>query len=311
VSGCRSVIDAWNGGVADLKRERLIIWGGGHSDYYGNEVYALDLRSLSMSRLTDPSPATNVNDCPEAYPDGRPSSRHTYGGLAYDPIHDAMFTFGGSKANCGTMSTAIWKFGLSTLQWSSMEPHHGNKLYYAPGITSDFDPNTRMIYVSDRQNFFRYNPATNTLTQRTALPNVDYHLTAVIDPQRKLFLMIGGPGQLWSIEIDPHSKRAVQDWSRRVKGCEKLLHFASPGLAYDPVQRLVVAWAGGDSVIEFDPGKMSCTEKSFSGGPGRSQEEGTGGRFRYFPSLGIFVVVNDWRQNAFYLRLSSPDAKPH
>lgn len=309
VGGCRSVIDAWNGGVADLKRERLIIWGGGHTDYYGNEVYALDLRSLSMSRLTEPSPVTNVNDCPEAYPDGRPSSRHTYGGLTYDPIHDAMFTFGGSKSNCGAMSSAIWKLGLPNLDWSSMEPHRGEKLYYAPGITSEFDPNTGMIYISDRQNLFRYNSSTNTLIQLTALPNVDYHLTAAVDPERKLFLMMGGPGQLWSIDIGPHSKHAVQDWSKRVKGCDKLLHFESPGLAYDFQQHLVVGWGGGDSVVEFDPGRMSCTEESFPGGPGSSQKDGTWGRFRYFPSLGVFLIVNDWKQNAFYLRLSSPDAK--
>ncbi len=311
VGGCRSVIDAWNGGVADLKRERLILWGGGHTDYYGNEVYALDLRSSSMSRLTDPSPVTNVNECPEGYPDGRPSSRHTYGGLTYDPIQDAMVTFGGSKANCGAMSTAIWKLDLSKVQWSTMEPHRGSKFYYAPGITSDFDPNTGMIYVSDRQNFFRYNSSKNMLTELTALPNVDYHLTAVVDPERRLFLMMGGPGQLWSIEIGPHSKHEVRDWSSQVQGCEKLLHFVSPGLAYDPLQHLLVGWGGGNSVIEFDADKMRCTEKSFSGGPGSSQKGGTWGRFRYFPSLGVFVIVNDWKQNAFYLRLSSPDARPH
>jgi hypothetical protein len=309
VGGCRSVIDAWNGGVADLKRERLIIWGGGHTDYYGNEVYALDLRSLSMSRLTEPSPVTNVNDCPEAYPDGRPSSRHTYGGLTYDPIQDAMFTFGGSKSSCGAMSTAIWKLGFPNLQWSSMEPHRGEKLYYAPGITSEFDPNTGVTYVSDRQSLFRYNSSTDTLTQLVALPTVDYHLTAVIDAERKLFLMMGGAGQLWSIEIGPHSKHAVQDWSKQVKGCDKLLHFTSPGLAYDPQRHLVVGWGGGNSVVEFDTAKMSCTEESFPGGPGTSQKGGTWGRFRYFPSLGVFVIVNDWKQNAYYLRLSSPDTK--
>lgn len=310
VTGCRSVISEWNGGVADLKQGRLIIWGGGHSDYYGNEVYGLDLRSMSMSRLTEPSPVTNVNECPEAYTDGRPSSRHTYGGLTYDPVRNAMFSFGGSKANCGTMSTAIWKLDLSTLQWSSMEPHRGSKLYFAPGMTSEYDPNTGMIYVSDRENFFRYNSATNTLTQITTLPETDYHLTAVIDPDRKLFLMMGGPGQMWSIGIGARSKGAVQDWSRRVRGCDKLLHAVFPGLAYDPVRRLVVAWVGGDSVTEFDAGKMSCTERSLSGGPGNAQKNGTGGRFRYFPSLGVFVVVNDWKQDAFYLRLGNPDAKP-
>src|SRR5271156_1368753 len=53
---CENVIVPWSGGVADTSRNRLIVWGGGHSDYSGNEVYALDLNSLTMLRLNNPSP---------------------------------------------------------------------------------------------------------------------------------------------------------------------------------------------------------------------------------------------------------------
>lgn len=303
-SGCRSVIDAWNSGVADTRRNRLIFWGGGHADYFGNEVYALDLKERTIVRLTEPSPVTNVNECPEAYSDGRPSSRHTYGGLAYAPRQDAMFSFGGSKSNCGAMSMAIWRFDLSSLAWSNLVPNRGAKLYYAPGITSDFDPKTGAIYVSDRQYFFRYDPDTNTLTRLVELPDVDYHLNGVIDPGRELFLMMGSPGQLWSIEIGLHSSHSVRDWSGRVRGCEKLLHANFPGLSYDPARRMIVGWVGGDSVILFDTREMRCSEETYPGGPGRAQEAGTGGRFRYFPDLGVFALVNNWKQNAYLLRLN-------
>src|SRR5881394_4000718 len=36
---CRMVISAWGGAIADTSRNRLILWGGGHSDYAGNELY--------------------------------------------------------------------------------------------------------------------------------------------------------------------------------------------------------------------------------------------------------------------------------
>ncbi len=39
--GCEGVVYAWSSAVADTARNRLIIWGGGHADYLGNEVYAL------------------------------------------------------------------------------------------------------------------------------------------------------------------------------------------------------------------------------------------------------------------------------
>jgi hypothetical protein len=36
---------AWGGGAHDTKRDRLIVWGGGHGDYGGNELYAFDVNT--------------------------------------------------------------------------------------------------------------------------------------------------------------------------------------------------------------------------------------------------------------------------
>src|ERR1700761_6743036 len=35
VCGPSAVIDAWGGGALDTKRNRLVLWGGGHADYWG------------------------------------------------------------------------------------------------------------------------------------------------------------------------------------------------------------------------------------------------------------------------------------
>ena len=40
-------IFAWSSGDFDATRNRLLMWGGGHGDYYGNELYALDLNDQS------------------------------------------------------------------------------------------------------------------------------------------------------------------------------------------------------------------------------------------------------------------------
>src|SRR5580700_6981282 len=42
-NNCRNVIRSWSGGVADTVANRLIIWGGGAGNYYGNEIYSLNL----------------------------------------------------------------------------------------------------------------------------------------------------------------------------------------------------------------------------------------------------------------------------
>jgi hypothetical protein len=42
ISGCSDVYAGWRGGVIDAARNRLVMWGGGHGGYAGDEVYALD-----------------------------------------------------------------------------------------------------------------------------------------------------------------------------------------------------------------------------------------------------------------------------
>src|SRR5882724_1302664 len=148
-SGCRAAINAWNGGVADEKHNRLIVWGGGHSDYFGNEVYALDLVRATLLRITEPSPITNVMSCFEAYMDGRSSARHTYGGLAYVAETDSMFVYGGSKSACGFMSSGTWFFDLAKMEWKAFDPHQGDSPANNPGAIAEYDPNTGMVILSD------------------------------------------------------------------------------------------------------------------------------------------------------------------
>ena len=66
----------------------------------------------------------------------------------------------------------------------------------------------------------------------------------------------------------------------------------------------MIGWAGGDSVYAFNPDDKTCTAIEHPGGPGAQNENGTFGRFRYFPALDLFAVVNDYGSNAFVLRLS-------
>lgn len=88
-TGPRSVFVAWSGaahvsGFGD--HGSILHWGGGHNDYYGNEVYAFDLDTLTWTRLTDPS---TVEDWSAVHsngvlPDGNPRVPHTYYYLTSD-----------------------------------------------------------------------------------------------------------------------------------------------------------------------------------------------------------------------------------
>ena len=304
-SGCAGVILAWSGAIADTTANRMIIWGGGHQNYYGNEVYSLNLGTspIAMTRLTNPSPFNN--DCTDSQTDGNPTSRHTYNGLAFMPTVNKMYAYSGGKANCGYAGRDTWTFDLATLQWRRQDPTAGGPPAGCAGCVADYDRNTGLVFLVDLTALWSYNPQTNSYKQLQTLSDFDYHLTGVIDPGRQLFVLIGGKGQFWIINVGPKSKYSVQDWSQKVQGCEALKHAPYPGLAYDPGSKLIVGWAGGDAVISFNPDTRRCTTQIFPGGPGPAQETGTHGRFRYFPAVGAFVLVNDWKQDAFALRLAS------
>jgi hypothetical protein len=134
-------------------------------------------------------------------------------------------------------------------------------------------------------------------------------MTAVVDPVRKLFIMFGGDisndGGVRVVDISGNDATyTTQNWTSQVTTCGPIPTAPYPGLAYDPVQNLIVGWAGGNTVYLFNPDTKSCTTATYPNGPGAQQGNGTNKRFRYFPSLGVFALVNDAGQNAFTLRLT-------
>jgi hypothetical protein len=62
----------------------LVIHGGGHADYGGNEVYVFDLAAAKWTRINNPSPAAAPDTDPGVdvahgeYSDGSPMAAHTY-----------------------------------------------------------------------------------------------------------------------------------------------------------------------------------------------------------------------------------------
>jgi hypothetical protein len=303
-TGCSSVIVAWSGAAADIDNHQLYIWGGGHNDYHGNEVYALDLVALRMKRLNEPSAASAVLDCSDQYADGLPSSRHTYDALTFLPGEKALFAFGGSKAKCGSLANDTWTFSPASLTWTARK--QGGPPSGSPGVMTDFDAASNRVLLHDTAAFWSFDPATNAYQRLRDSVNVDYHMTGRIDPKRQVFVMMGG-GQLRAISIAAGSSYDLMNWDSAATGCDVLRMAPSPGLTYDPAQDRLVGWAGGDDVYLFDADAKNCTKASFPGGPGPKgpavSGQGTFGRFRYFPKLGVFVVVSDWQSNAFSLRM--------
>lgn len=306
---CPAVTAAWSSGVMDSLRNRLIVWGGGHNDYYGNEVYALNLNSQTVERLTNPSVPTNQGGACNVttLPDGNPNGRHTYDGLSYMPNVDRMFVIGGAPS-CGPggLTNDTWTFKLADNTWQKMNPA-GPLPTPVPGIVTAYDPNTGKVFLHDNWNLFSYTYASNTYQKLGADSAIDYHLSAVIDPVRKKFVMIGG-GQAWLYDIANGSAYVRQPLT--APGAAAIVNSVYPGLAYDPVSDRIVAWNGGDTVYSLNLDTNTWTSLTFPNGPGAAIDTGTYKRWSYSAAHGVFVVINRMDDNAYVLRLNSAAAGP-
>jgi chitodextrinase len=306
---CNQVTNAWNSAVLDTARNRLVIWGGGHADYYGNEIYTLNLSNLTMTRLNNPGLPlasdpiyASSNNHPEALADGTPNARHTYDGLAYMANIDKMFVFGGSLSTGGQLSGGTWLFNFGTNTWENKTNATGVPgAYY--GVVTAYDPNTGKVFIHNTVNLFSYDYISNSYTQLSHDSfGTDYHLTAAIDPINKRFVMIGG-GQAWWYDLAPGSKYVRQTLPQA--GASSLISMVYPGLDWDPIGGHLVGWNGGDNVYSYSWATSSWSTQTYPGGPA-VLGNGTQGRWAFSPASRVFVTYNSVDSNAYSLRLAPP-----
>lgn len=96
--GPRGIISAYSGFAWDSRRGDLIIYGGGHANYGGNDVYRWRATALDWERMSLPSDVKTLDPLPWLTVDGpnaSPPSAHTYDNNIYLPIVDRFLTVGG------------------------------------------------------------------------------------------------------------------------------------------------------------------------------------------------------------------------
>jgi hypothetical protein len=294
-SGCGGIF-AWSSGAYDSQRSRLIVFGGGHSDYFGNELFALSLSDRLLKRITEPG-LPLAPDCSASIADGsQPSSRHTYDTLLYLPDADRLFVFGGSMPPCGYLSQDTWTYSFADQAW---EPHapSGPIPEAVPGIVADYDPISKQVLLHDASALYRYDVAQDAFELLLDEDSIDYHMTGVVEPiARKLVLV--GAGSVLTYDIDGDHARS----ELVTTGGDAIVGSGYPGLAYDSEGGKIVAWNGGDTAYELDLESRAWTALSSPNGPGDANETGTYKRWRYVPGQKSFVLVNGPNQNAYVFR---------
>lgn len=155
-SGQKSVINAWNGGAFASRfgtLGSLIVFGGGHNDYFGNEIYAFDLEQRLWNRVTNPYAASRdvltARYVDGSFPDGSPLPPHTYDYVDYHPASNSFVLLKGLQqlgVSGGAYSGApafLFDFGSRT--WRRSPPAAAA---YGSAGWSAYDPLRDVFWVN-------------------------------------------------------------------------------------------------------------------------------------------------------------------
>lgn len=307
-----AIVTAWGGGILNtvglyidgvfIAGTFLVIWGGGHGDYGGNELYAygpLEDDAPAWHRLLDPSiPAPDD----VARLSGKPVSRHTYDTLVYLPDQNKMLCIGapgyyhtGSAYNVSD----LFDFNvnpLTTNPWSTNDagfPAYNGGGAGTIGLFSAYNPTTKKAWgvgCANGNKIGSYDTVTGAWT--TATKNNGFQSSSgpytkgAIDPRNNLLAFIDQTATVRVQDLDdpwgdlftptvagagPTAGNQVLEWDEDGERfvawgrSGKKLYFLTPGA--NPM-------AGGDAWT------WSSAAPSTGATPAAETPNGTFGRFR-------------------------------
>jgi hypothetical protein len=212
--GFAAITEAWNGAVFASRfggSGAMILFGGGHDDYFGSDVHAFDLGTRQWSRISDGYVSGNPDQYgagavyPDSvYPDGSPLPPHTYGYVQYDAAgNDYLLLKGQTELGPDVKAAPIpHMFNLDSLTWRR-GPKHPTAILNSGGWTT-WDLSRRIMWGhsgNDGNAFIAFNPdgdngdgtfgSWGTLYPNK-IPEAASHNAMQIDPARDIIVVVVG-----------------------------------------------------------------------------------------------------------------------
>lgn len=320
--GPRAVTRSWSGAAFDTKRNQLIMKGGGHGAYGGNEVYVFDLEDMTWERATDPSPHEpdpefSDRRSPEQYyrtTDDTPVSRHTYDGLLYLPNIDKTLLWGGSLYSVGNSYDAhAWMFDSETREWSRGGEANRTRIQVATG----YDPETGHALVEYGYGAYLYDPEADEWSVLSSGNNLMHGHVGAVDPENRLFIQVFIPNsdvaQFAYYDLEhPRAGRQHPDATGDLDFSDDPL----PGITYHPGTGLMVLWRGWKETWVLDPKTWEVRRLDNAPGPapdhygtdsypvrGKYKTWGIFGRWAYVPDHDVFIGYGHVEDNVWLYKL--------
>ena len=266
IEGPRAVLWDWNGGAHDPVDGIVYVFGGGHSGYGGNEVYAFHYRTGTWERLTAPS-AYNT-ECVVGRPGclrkpkSGPPSTHTYRGFFLNAATRTIIANGNIEfAMQGEFFAPheIWEFNpsrtetrgaIAPLQWrrnADLDPKGAS----TPLISSGPLPNGERLAVYPTRHGV-WNPVTGQHRYvRNDSNQISWQGGALFDPVRNVAWHLGISWFMKAANTAPPGEAPVFSSFEKVgenpafTGAQGGYEFGADGKIYQ--------WAGGPEVTRYDP----------------------------------------------------------
>lgn len=154
--GFSAMTEAWNGAVLATRfgvSGSLVVFGGGHDDYFGSDVHSFDIATREWRRISNGFTQGSAEEYgagafyPNAeYPDGSPLPPHTYDYVQYDPTgNDYIVLKGDSELGPNVKAVAIpHMFNLDRCRWRR-GPVHPSAILNSGGFTT-WDASRRLLW---------------------------------------------------------------------------------------------------------------------------------------------------------------------
>ena len=140
-----AIVSAWSSFAWDSNSGQMLLWGGGHANYAGNEMYAWKAGSGAWERQSLPSMTVPSTVGPNTgvflvSDNSAPVSSHTYDGSVFLPVNNMFINFLGPSYNSGDRGKVLVNGVLQNAGPWMFDPTKANGNLVGGTDGSGYDP---------------------------------------------------------------------------------------------------------------------------------------------------------------------------
>jgi hypothetical protein len=300
---------------------------GGHADYAGNEVNALQLNSETPRwvELSPPSPSSQLVNASQFYLDRKPAATHTYYATQFINARNRMLVMPSPGMGMPSLPAppSGWPYGddagytfsfnASTNTWDAPEyiaRYSGGGDFTAALVAKH--PTTEDVYYNRAYGggWWQWTQATNQWVKLSDNSEGNYG-GAAIDPTRNRMLVVGAWDPTPPRVLDLNGNRLAVNFGGL--GASVLqISGGEPGVVYDEANdKFLVIYNAGSviRVYRVDPVTWIVDQPAISGSLPSARQNGIQNSVQYVPELGGIVIANSYTGNVMFLRTSSTPSR--